>query len=313
SDLTAALGLQRRAVFPWHLGDEEYRALAVPLRSTPWSYVVALPVSTFDAAARDFLRNATVTALLALLVASIVVVLFARHVAATLKEVTVASLGLARGDLNQHITMRSKDELGQMADAFRRLIAHLRHLSMVANGIARGELTVNVHPQSDDDVLGHALRQMAHDVRERDEQVRRSEAHFRSLIENASDVITVIDPDGKIRYESPSVERVLGYRAEELVGRDFYTPLHPHAPPPGRPSGGARGVRARAGPPGPAAVDRVPLPEPGRRVADRRGIRHLRARPDGPPDDHRQLARRHDPAGGPGRAAPRARRAGAAR
>src|SRR5262249_51781478 len=85
----------------------------------------------------------------------------------------------------------------------------------------------NVHPQSDDDVLGHALRQMARDVRERDEQVRRSEAHFRSLIENASDVITVIDTDGKILYESPSVERVLGYRAEELVGRDFYTLVHP--------------------------------------------------------------------------------------
>src|SRR5207237_8822461 len=112
NDLTAAIGLQQgRAVFPWHLDDEEYQAVAVPLRSTPWSYVVALPVSTFDAAARDFLRTAVVTALLALLVASIVVLLFARHVAATLKEVTAASLGLARGDLNQTITLRSKDDL----------------------------------------------------------------------------------------------------------------------------------------------------------------------------------------------------------
>jgi len=34
--------------------------------------------------------------------------------------------------------------------------------------------------------------------------------HFRSLIENVSDLITVINREGVIRYQSPSVERVAG-------------------------------------------------------------------------------------------------------
>ncbi len=45
---------------------------------------------------------------------------------------------------------------------------------------------------------------------------RKTEARFRTLVQNSSDIIAVVDPDTTIRYQSPSVERVLGYRAEQL-------------------------------------------------------------------------------------------------
>jgi diguanylate cyclase (GGDEF)-like protein/PAS domain S-box-containing protein len=50
---------------------------------------------------------------------------------------------------------------------------------------------------------------------------RQSEARFRSLVAHSSDLITVLDAHGTVTYQSPSVERVLGYRADELEGRDF--------------------------------------------------------------------------------------------
>jgi PAS domain S-box-containing protein len=46
-------------------------------------------------------------------------------------------------------------------------------------------------------------------------------AQFRSLVNNSSDLITVLAPDGTIAYQSPSVQRVLGRRPGDLVG----TPL----------------------------------------------------------------------------------------
>ena len=51
------------------------------------------------------------------------------------------------------------------------------------------------------------------------EELRRSHDRFRALIENASDGITVVDSNGLILYEGPSVERLAGYKPEEMVGR----------------------------------------------------------------------------------------------
>ncbi len=58
-------------------------------------------------------------------------------------------------------------------------------------------------------------------------QLRQSEEYFRSLIENASDIITVLESDGAIRYTSPSVQRVLGYQPEELRGKNAFDFIHP--------------------------------------------------------------------------------------
>ncbi len=58
-------------------------------------------------------------------------------------------------------------------------------------------------------------------------RVRESEERFRSLIQNASDVLTLLEVDGTILYESPSLERTLGYRPEELVGKNAFDYIHP--------------------------------------------------------------------------------------
>ena len=48
-----------------------------------------------------------------------------------------------------------------------------------------------------------------------------NEARFRSLVQNSSDVILVIKPNGTIRFVSPSVARVLRYDPAPLIGRGF--------------------------------------------------------------------------------------------
>jgi PAS domain S-box-containing protein len=57
--------------------------------------------------------------------------------------------------------------------------------------------------------------------------LRRSEEHFRRLIENASDIVAIIDQGGVLRYLSPSMYRVLGYTDEELIGRSAFELFHP--------------------------------------------------------------------------------------
>jgi diguanylate cyclase (GGDEF)-like protein/PAS domain S-box-containing protein len=47
---------------------------------------------------------------------------------------------------------------------------------------------------------------------------QKSEARFAALVQNSSDVILLVDPSGVVRYETPSVERILEYPTSELAG-----------------------------------------------------------------------------------------------
>ena len=48
-----------------------------------------------------------------------------------------------------------------------------------------------------------------------------------SLIQNSSDVITILKDDGTVLFQSPSVERLYGYAENELVGTNIFRLIHP--------------------------------------------------------------------------------------
>jgi PAS domain S-box-containing protein len=96
------------------------------------------------------------------------------------------------------ITART-DEVGQMAQAF-------RHMAF--------------------EVAARELR-----LKQADEALRASEAHFRSLIENVTDVITELDAKGTVRYVSPSLQCVLGQAPDRYVGKALWEFVHPEDQP----------------------------------------------------------------------------------
>ena len=51
-----------------------------------------------------------------------------------------------------------------------------------------------------------------------DDAVRLSERRFRKLVQNSSDITLIVDRDEVVQWISPAVERVLGYRPEEVMG-----------------------------------------------------------------------------------------------
>ncbi len=78
-----------------------------------------------------------------------------------------------------------------------------------------------------------AIRRAAQEAQERRERRRietellRREKSLRALTENALDVLTVLNAEGKYLYHSPSVKRVLGYEPEELQGHNAFELMHP--------------------------------------------------------------------------------------
>jgi PAS domain S-box-containing protein len=74
------------------------------------------------------------------------------------------------------------------------------------------------------------LMGISEDITERklaEETVQQNEIRFRSLIQNASDMIRILDSGGRIVYESPSAVTILGYQVGENIGKDPLTLIHP--------------------------------------------------------------------------------------
>jgi diguanylate cyclase (GGDEF)-like protein/PAS domain S-box-containing protein len=70
--------------------------------------------------------------------------------------------------------------------------------------------------------LHHRIRELEQSESERKrvfEALRKSEEYFRAITQNSSDIIFIVDGLGTIAYASPSVERFLGYKPDELIGK----------------------------------------------------------------------------------------------
>ncbi len=72
-----------------------------------------------------------------------------------------------------------------------------------------------------------ALLSVLEDEKKAGRELRESEERFRQLIENSTDVIIVIDGAGVIGFQSPSMQRSLGYKPEELQGKSVLDIIHP--------------------------------------------------------------------------------------
>ena len=100
------------------------------------------------------------------------------------------------------------------------------------------------------------------------QELAQKENHFRSLVQGSSDVIMIAAPTGMLRYVSPAAAGVYGRDAEDLVGTELASLIHPEDL--GRVVHEVR--RFLAAPPqrGAHHPHRVPLPVRRRRLAQRR-------------------------------------------
>ncbi len=93
---------------------------------------------------------------------------------------------------------------------------------------AYDELELRVQERTAELAAANAALQAEIAERKRaEEALRHSEEHFRLLIENALDIIILLNGDGTVRYQSPSAERLLGHKPEEAIGRSGFEFIHP--------------------------------------------------------------------------------------
>jgi PAS domain S-box-containing protein len=94
-----------------------------------------------------------------------------------------------------------------------------------ARGLEAGADGYIVHPISDHELLARVQDTLR--LHRANRALRQSEEHFRALFQYASDLVSIVDADGVMRYASPSHEAVLGYPPDQLIGNNMMAFLHP--------------------------------------------------------------------------------------
>ena len=164
---------------------------AAPVATGRWSVITVAPTGEMMAAA-DRLRNILLgIGIAALLILIAAVVYAATRVSRPITTLAASADRISEGDLDVSVTHQSGDEVGAMADAFRRMVDYLQRTAGVAETISQGDLTVEVEQASDRDRLGASLHAMRDALRrvigEISGQSERLTEQSRQLASNADD------------------------------------------------------------------------------------------------------------------------------
>lgn len=119
----------------------------------------------------------------------------------------------------------SVDQLAALEALSRRVVAQLELRRQARELVSREQEATRLLALAEKS--RRALLSVLEDEKLAARNLRESEERFRNLIEFASDIISVVDEDGIIRYQSPSTPRLLGYSATEMVGQAAGEFIHP--------------------------------------------------------------------------------------
>ncbi len=104
----------------------------------------------------------------------------ARAVGRPLHSMQAVAEKLALGDINVSVDLRTKDELGALAESFRIMIETIKGRAALAEKIAAGDFLVDVRTNSEQDVLGKSFLQVVQCLRR---LIAESEALTRAAVE----------------------------------------------------------------------------------------------------------------------------------
>ncbi len=129
-----------------------------------------------------------------------------RVITAPLKEIVRIADRISEGDLNERVQIKTNDELGKLGRSFNQMVDSLK---IAYQQLESANSTLAYHSQD--------LQAEVAQKRKAEEAMRASEAKFRAVVEHATDVVAVLDENGRIRYMSPASIQMMGVAPEFLI------------------------------------------------------------------------------------------------
>lgn len=172
------------------------------IEGLPFGVIVEAPLEEAFQAAFDGIVQTVLAALAVILVSVWAGIYLARNLARPLLNLSDAVEEISGAAIHTEVDIAGTNETRKLGQVFNKM--SLRLSSVIAQLETEIELK-----------------------KETEQVLRESEDRFRTLIENALDIITILEADGTFKFVSPSVQAILGYKPEELVGENAWEYIHP--------------------------------------------------------------------------------------
>jgi two-component system phosphate regulon sensor histidine kinase PhoR len=150
---------------------------------------VALPLTTVESSANQVSRTVILAIVITAIIAMLAAWIIARGTTQPIRELTKASKKIASGELGQKITVRTRDEAGQLA---------------------------------------HAFNEMSSNLQKMVESISTEKTKLANILANMADGVIMTDVDGSVVLANAAAGKFFGFKGEDAVNKTVIEVVHDH-------------------------------------------------------------------------------------
>ncbi|MGW8301496.1 MAG: PAS domain S-box protein [Desulfobacterales bacterium] len=186
-----------------------------------WKLGMIIPVEQIEGEVNRFVNKIVLALFVSLaLLSALTITGLQRFVIKPIKQLNDGSRTIAEtGNLNYQIKIKSKDEVGSLAQSFNEMITSINHAE---SALKESEAELKKHR----DHLEELVAERTAELEKNQKRLEQAEERSRLLLESAAEGIFGVGQDGLVTFINPAGLAMLGFEAEEVIGRQIHPLVH---------------------------------------------------------------------------------------
>ena len=191
--------------------------------NTPWSIGLVVPVKVIMAEANRHFYISLIVGLAGLIILSLIIWRISLTITKPIEATTSLLTDLSKGKIDpaRKISVKTNDELQEMADSANILIDGLLQTATFAKQIGEGNLEIDYKLLSEDDILGFSLIEMREKLKRSKEEIeiQNKELQKLSMVAQRTDnAVMIMDSKGNLEWVNNAFEKMYGYNIDDFSG-----------------------------------------------------------------------------------------------
>jgi|GEM_PF-1210245 len=170
------------------ISEKNEEVISTPFKTqTNWAVIVQEPVSSIYASVNSYIQMSTTVGIVAVILSVLAGLFFSRQLIRPIKQLSIGAKRLGRGEFDQQINVKTRDELQELANTFNR--------------------------------MGMSIKKLISDLQTNNLRLMVEQAKLNNIISSVSDGIIALNAKGEIVSANPPAAKLVGTEPAMLEGK----------------------------------------------------------------------------------------------